>query len=263
MLLKKIPYLLWNAALVVDFVLVARVLRLFSRDPVRRRQLSIWNTQRISRKLLKSFHIKLQVKHPERLAALAKESYLLVANHSTYTDILLLSSLERLVFITSVEMGKNPFLGTITRLGGCLYTDRRKKVSLPAEIAKFSATIREGFKLVLFPEGTSTSGATICEFRKSLFQTAVDAHCQVLPVCIRYRRLDGQPITDANRDTISWYGDMTFLPHHWKLLAHRIEAELTILEPVPYDPQRSRGELSDLVHERLLQNFHSYHTQTI
>ncbi|NMD13031.1 MAG: 1-acyl-sn-glycerol-3-phosphate acyltransferase, partial [Candidatus Cloacimonetes bacterium] len=86
---------------------------------------------------------------------------------------------------------------------------------------------------------------------------AVDAQCPVLPVCIRYLGLDGQPIGDNNRDRITWYGDMTFLPHHWRLLGHSIEARVSFLEPIAFDPSRTRSELADLVRGRLLESFHA------
>jgi len=154
------------------------------------------------------------------------------------------------------EMGNNPVLGGITRLGGSLYTDRKKPVSLLGEIERFSATIRDGFKVVLFPEGTSTNGETIKEFRASLFQVAIGAQCQVLPVCISYQSVDGQPFGDANRDTVCWYGDMDFVPHFIGLLRHRITARISILDPIPYDPNISRAELSQKTRGLLLKTYH-------
>lgn len=257
MLARKLRDLLWHAWLLLDYGFIGVMIRLFTKDGIRRRSRSIANTRRCSRRFLKAFHFTLRIEGTHHLEAMRDKNYLLAANHSTYTDILLLAAQENVVFITSVEMGNNFFLGHLTKLGGCLYTERRKKVSLPAEIKRFAATLRQGFKVVLFPEGTSTDGSTIREFRRSLFQVAVDAQCPVLPVCIRYLSLDGQPIGPDNRDLIAWYGDMTFLPHHWRLLGHSIEARISFLEPIAFDPSRSRSELADMVRERLLESFHT------
>ncbi len=262
MLLNKIRYLVWHAWMLIDYSVSASLLRLKTKDPVRLRQLRLANNQRVTARFLKAFRVTLKVNGRERLEAMRDSAYLLIANHSTYLDVVLLAALERLVFITSEEMGKNPFLGDLTRLGGCLYTNRKKKVTLPGEIARFTETIRQGFKVVLFPEGTSTDGSSIKAFRKSLFEVAVRAQCPVVPVCIRYLSIDGQPVGPANRDLVAWYGDMSFLPHHLKILGHSMLVELTVLEPVAFDPQRGRGELSDLVYQRLLETFHAY-DQTI
>jgi 1-acyl-sn-glycerol-3-phosphate acyltransferase len=249
-------YLLHHLLLVADFFVYAFVIKLIYRDPIIQRHKLVKNTNRISRKFLKAFRIELSVNNPERLIALQDQPYLLVSNHVSYTDIILLASIENLVFITSVEMGANPFLGAITRYGGCLYTNRKKPVSLPGEIKKFITTIQEGFKVVLYPEGTSTSGETVKEFRKSLFEVPVRAQCPILPVCIRYTHLDGKQITGANRDYVCWYGDMTFVSHFMKLLGRKIRAEIEILDPLPVPGTKTRTELSEAVYAQIYASYH-------
>ena len=252
----KLPHLITNVVVLAFYYGWGSVLWQLNRDPVKRRKNATRFTSTMCRVFLKTLSINVRVEGREKLNALHNNSYLMVANHSSYTDILVLSSLENLVFITSVEMGNNPVLGGITRLGGSLYTDRKKPVSLPKEIERFSDTIREGFKVVLFPEGTSTDARTIKDFRASLFQVAIGARTTVLPVCISYQSVDGQPFGDANRDTVCWYGDMDFVPHFIGLLRHRYEVLVTVLDPIPYDPSLSRAELCNLTRERLLTTYH-------
>ncbi len=255
-MLLRFFYFLWHLYLVGDFFVVALLITITTPDPIKRRQKYARNTTRISRKFEKAFRMKVTVHNPERLHNLSANSYLAVCNHVSYTDIILLSALESFVFITSVEMGNNVFLGSITRYGGCLFTNRKKYVSLPQEIDKFARTIKEGFKVMLFPEGTSTNGETIKEFRSSLFQTAVIAKCPVLPICIKYRRLDGKTINVANRDLLYWYGDMDFAPHFMKLLRRRIEAEIYILESIPFREEKLRQTLSKEVYGQIHACFH-------
>jgi 1-acyl-sn-glycerol-3-phosphate acyltransferase len=241
----KILYILRHILLVGDYFSRAWVLNLIHRDPLARRRALIRNVSRSGRNFCKSLQISATVHNPQRLHELRDKAYLMVSNHVSYTDILVLAALEDLVFITSVEMGNNPFLGAITRLGGCLFTDRKNPVSLKDEIQRFSDTIAEGFKVLLFPEGTSTDGTGIRDFRRSLFQIALNVNCPILPVCIKYTKIDGEPITDSNRDLIAWYGDMTFAPHFLKLLNHKIEVEIHFLESIAQPAGKSRTELSD------------------
>ena len=254
--MRRITYFFWHLFLVADFVLNAQIIKLRTRNDILLRHRLVKNTNRIGRKFIKAFDIKLTLNNPERLEEFKDKNYLAVANHVSYTDIILLASLDGFVFITSVEMGKNPFLGSITKLGGCLYTDRKKYVSLPKEIEKFAATIKAGFKVMLFPEGTSTNGDTVNDFRKSLFQVALIAECPVLPICIRYKTLDGKAIDKNNRDLVYWYGDMDFAPHFMKLLGHSLEVEIDILDPV-YDPAiKTRQELSNGIHNQISACYH-------
>ncbi|MDP2172324.1 MAG: lysophospholipid acyltransferase family protein [Candidatus Cloacimonadaceae bacterium] len=256
MKIKKFLHFFWHLWLVIDFFAGAKLIRLREKDPIKRRQLYAKNTTRVGRKFLNAFSITVTTKGMEHLESMRGRSYLAIANHVSYTDILVLSSLESFVFITSVEMSRNPFLGDITRSGGCLFTDRKKPVSLPAEIENFATAVKQGFKVVLFPEGTSTNGETIHAFRKSLFQVALSAKTAIMPICVSYTHIDGKPISPENRDIVCWYGEMSFAPHFWKLMAHRIEVEVTILPPIEFDSHIKRGELSDIVYKQIHDCYH-------
>jgi lyso-ornithine lipid O-acyltransferase len=259
--LNKSFHFVWTAVNLGAFFLRAGVIRILARNPLKRRLLNIKNNTLTSRNFLKIFHIKLQVKNREHLEQLRGQNYLVVGNHASYLDIFMLAAQENYVFISSVEMSETPVLGEITRAGGCVFTDRKKVVSLPQEIARFAEIIRSGFKVVLFPEQSGTDGSDVREFRKSLFQVAVEASCTVLPVCIRYKRLDGKPVNDENRQVICWYRGIRFVQHLWNLLARRLEAEISFLDPIMYDPERKRGELSDLVYNEVNASFNGYDTQ--
>jgi len=251
----KLWYLLHNFFLLVEFSLRAALIKAVNRDPITQRRKLAHNTHRTAKKYLKSLKIRLSIHHSSRLQKMQEMSYLAISNHTSYTDILILASLQDFVFITSEEMGSSPFLGTITRNGGCLYTNRKKYVSLPKEIERFARTISDGFKVMLFPEGTSTNGDTVKQFRSSLFQTAYLAACPILPMCIRYLSLDGKPIDSSNRDLLYWYGDMTFSPHFWKLMGHSIEAEVHILEPIMHPDAYNRRDLSEQIHTLIKQTY--------
>lgn len=261
MWIVKSIHVFWHALILATFMCRTFFIRLYTKNPIKRRLREIKNTTFTSKWFLRSFHLKLRVKNPERLKELKDQSLLVVGNHSSLLDIFALGAQDNYVFITSQDMSETPVLGDILRSSGALYTDRKKKASLPQEIRRFSETVRNGFKVVLFPEQAGTDGSNVREFRKSLFQVAVEGCCTVLPVCIRYLRLDGKPVTDSNRSTICWYKGINMLKHYWDLLARRIEAELCFLDPVEYDPDRKRGELSDLVYEKVSEAFHSYDAQ--
>ncbi len=248
----------WHTLILARFFVRSYFIRLIAKNPVKRRLLEIKNTTRTSRHFLQAFNVKLRIKNPERLQQLKDQNYLVVGNHSSFLDIFLLGAVENFVFITSVDMSETPVLGDIIRKAGCLYTDRKKKVSLPDEIKRFSETLRSGFKVVLFPEQSGTDGSQVKEFRRSLFQVAVDAACIVVPVCIRYLRLDDKPVTDKNRSVICWYKGVNFFKYYWNLMARRLEAELCFLDPVEYDPLRNRTELAELVYAQVRDTFHSY-----
>ena len=186
MWIVKLFHSIWQMILLWSFICRSYFIRLFAKNPIKRRWLEIKNTTNASRKFLRAFHIKLKVKNQEILQKMKDKNYLLVANHSSLLDIFLLGAVDNYVFITSTEMSDTPIIGKIIRLGGCLYTDRKNKFSLPQEIKRFTDILGKGFKVVLFPEKPGTDGTKVNEFSPSLFQTAIDSASNVVPVCILY-----------------------------------------------------------------------------
>jgi 1-acyl-sn-glycerol-3-phosphate acyltransferase len=87
--------------------------------------------------------------------------------------------------------------------------------------------------ILIFPEGTSTSGEHLLPFQSAPFAAPLRAHAPVLPLTITYRRINGEPVSDANRDKIYWYGDMDFMTHFWGVLGLRsIEVAVRLHPPI-------------------------------
>lgn len=255
-MLNRISYISKHIYLLLIYYIRAWFITAFTKDPIKKRHKQAQNIHRNAKKFRKAFKMTLTVNNLERLKAFDGKPLLLVGNHVSYTDIVVLSALDELIFITSVEMGNNPVLGSITRLGGCLYTDRKNPQSLKDEIHRFGDVIMQGFKVVLFPEGTSTNGDTVLDFRRSLFEIASSSGAPILPLCVRYKRLDGKEIDESNRDSLYWYGDMTFLPHFLGLIGKSIEVEVTFLEPIFDTADKKRSDLSDMTHQQIKECFH-------
>jgi 1-acyl-sn-glycerol-3-phosphate acyltransferase len=78
--------------------------------------------------------------------------------------------------------------------------------------------MNSGVNIIVFPEGTTTDGSGVRDFKTSLFKLPLDLKRPVLPVSIMYSHIDSVPITPNMRDRIAWYGDMELLPHLWNLL---------------------------------------------
>ena len=180
------------------------------------------------------------------------KNYLIVGNHLSYVDILVYSSVRPAVFVTSVDLGETKFLGPMAELGGSIFVERRNRTSINRDLGVMRDTLRAGHDVVIFPEGTSTDGAGVLPFKKSLLMAAVDAQKDVLPIVFKYTEIDGQPINEINRDRICWYGDMSFGPHFLEILGTRkLKAELHYLEPIPVTSETTRHGLAELAHARI------------
>ena len=75
----------------------------------------------------------------------------------------------------------------------------------------------------------------------------------VVPVTLTYRRINQQPLSEANRDLVYWYGGMDFVSHFWGLLGiRRVEVSVKVHPRIDTsdvrNSSRSRKELSQTCH---------------
>ncbi len=147
----------------------------------------------------------------------AERPLMLVANHSSYLDILVLGSLAKVSFTPKLEIRSWPVIGFFCVLADCVFIERR-----PADMQRAKGEMEERLKenkvLALFPEGTTGDGFNIKPF-KSGFLNLVEAHDLPLqPVSIAYTHIAEEPLSAATRETVSWVGDASFAPHFLALL---------------------------------------------
>jgi len=184
----------------------------------------------------------------------------LVANHLSDLDVSILSSIMPLVFVAAVEVRETLFMGTMARLGGGYFVERRNKFQLYKELIMVRQLLDQGFNLALFPEGASSNGEGVQPFKNALFQAAIDAEAIVLPVCLNYRRLNGQPLTAQNRDRVFFYGNMGFTAHLAKLLTTRsIDVECRFLPAIPLVKTDSRQEIAQKAQRAIAEHYTSIH----
>jgi 1-acyl-sn-glycerol-3-phosphate acyltransferase len=120
---------------------------------------------------------------------------LIVANHVSWTDILVLAALFPARFVARGDILQWPLLGTIARLVRVVPIDRSRLRSLPGTVDTVASLLRDGSTVVAFPEGTTWCGTAFGSFRPAMFQAAVDADAQVLPVSISYLGAGGRAST--------------------------------------------------------------------
>lgn len=240
----------------VLYSLVALCLVLLPAGRAGRRSLLIRNTSLFSRVVLRLLGIRIAV-HRRGHHPPARGSCLVVANHVSYVDILVLAGLRPAVFITSIELRNTFPLGLLAWLGGSIFVERRSPAGLKKEIRDIEAVLRDGHAVVLFPEGTTSDGETVNPFKNSLFTAAIATGAPVLPVCLRYSRIDDRRITPANRDAVYYHGGTTFPAHAPRLLALRsVHMECVTCDPVPTHPGQSRKDLAAQCHAIISAEYH-------
>jgi 1-acyl-sn-glycerol-3-phosphate acyltransferase len=184
-------------------------------------------------------------------------NYLIIANHLSYTDILVVGALMPSVFITSVELKHTFPLGMLAWLGGSIFVERRSPAGLKQEIRQIEQVLAEGTAVALFPEGTTSDGDTVRPFKNSLITAAISTGASLLPVCIRYTTVNGHPVGTHNRDLVYYYGGTTFFEHLPRLLKLRtIDVECVVLRPISTHQHHSRKDLATRAHALIRAAYH-------
>lgn len=179
--------------------------------------------------------------------------FIMVSNHMSYIDALILASCFPVIFITSVEVQQSPFIGKLCTFANTLFVERRRRMQLPEEFKKIQETLHHGLSLAFFPEGTSSNGETVLPFKSALFGSfkGLRPEPPVIPVSIRYESINTQSVNENNRDLICYYGEMTFFPHLTTLLTTKeVRVGLEILDPVRGQLE-NRKEIAGIAYERI------------
>jgi 1-acyl-sn-glycerol-3-phosphate acyltransferase len=162
-------------------------------------------------------------------AQLEKGGYVIIANHVSYVDGIILGSLFPVVFVSKREVKSWPIIGQWTMLCGTIFVHRHRKELITLLIAEMSRKLNEEANILLFPEGTSTNGERMLPFQTAPLAAPLKNRSIIVPVTLTYKSIEDEPVSAANRDRVYWYGDMDFLTHFWGLLSLRgLEAIVTI-----------------------------------
>ena len=119
---------------------------------------------------------------------------LLACNHLSYLDIVVLAGTNRQVFLSKAEVRNWPIIGALTRCAGTLFVRRERKSDVAELQTAFAEVVTQGLPITIFPEGTSSDGATVLPFFSALLEPgrqselAGDAWLDRLPPRRRRRR---------------------------------------------------------------------------
>jgi 1-acyl-sn-glycerol-3-phosphate acyltransferase len=101
-----------------------------------------------------------------------KAPFFLVANHLSYCDIVLLLGHVPGVFVAKKELNEWPVIGYLTRLVGTIFVDRNSRRDAKRVLQAIDQRVASGDGVIVFPEGTSSSGGDVHPMRTALFEWA-------------------------------------------------------------------------------------------
>jgi 1-acyl-sn-glycerol-3-phosphate acyltransferase len=148
-----------------------------------------------------------------------------ISNHLSYLDILVFAASRPFIMVAKSDVRGWPGLGWLTSKAGTVYVTRGGgPATYPAVNRAMAEAYRSGLPVLFFPEGTTTDGTQVLEFRRGLFHSVLDEGVQLQVAALHYA--SGDPGISV-ADNVCWWGDALLLPHIWRLAqAECIEASV-------------------------------------
>lgn len=160
-----------------------------------------------------------------------KKNYVMVSNHQSQLDILLL---YRLFFpfrwVSKAEVFLLPFIGWNMFLNGYVRLKRGDKKSASEMMTQCEKLLSDNISVMIFPEGTRSDTGAIKPFKPGAFVLAKKMKKSILPLVINHTK-------DA-------------LPKHSLVITGRPEMEIEVLDEIPYEyfKDRTIDDISGMVH---------------
>lgn len=153
------------------------------------------------------------IKIEGRGKAIKGTTYVVISNHQSLLDILLLNCLRyRYKWISKVELKKVPVIGWYLKMADYIIIDRGNEDSKVEMLERSYNCLKGGISIMIFPEGTRSQDNDIGFFKRGAFQLALQANVPLLPVIID--------------------GTGGILPKHGLIFGSGHEIRIRVLDPV-------------------------------
>jgi 1-acyl-sn-glycerol-3-phosphate acyltransferase len=149
---------------------------------------------------------------------------LVVANHISWLDILVMLAVQPVRFVSKVDVKYWPLIGWLATNVGTLYIERASRRDALRVVHHIAEALREAPAgtpvhtssiIAVFPEGTTSDGTTVLPFHANMVQAAISAHAPVQAVALRYQ----DAATGALSLVPAYVDDDTLVSSVWRLLA--------------------------------------------
>lgn len=141
-----------------------------------------------------------------------RRPYVVVSNHESFVDILLISHLPwEMKWLSKVEILRIPVLGWDMWLAGDVPVERGTRKSALKAMRRCQEVLAHRVSVMMFPEGTRSVSEEMLPFKEGAFRLAIDSGVPILPLVVK--------------------GTRSALPKHgWRF--GRSDAEVRVLPPV-------------------------------
>jgi 1-acyl-sn-glycerol-3-phosphate acyltransferase len=184
---------------------LATILFLFPKmsQPAREARVQSWSLRMLG---LLGVHLELRGRPP------VTGPVLLVANHISWLDILVMNAARYCRFVSKSDVKRWPLIGTLATGGGTIYIERESRRDALRVVHHVAESLQRGEVVAVFPEGTTSDGVALLPFHANLIQAAISAGAPVQPVALSF--LDSK--TRVPSLTPCYIGEDTLVGSLWR-----------------------------------------------
>jgi 1-acyl-sn-glycerol-3-phosphate acyltransferase len=120
---------------------------------------------------------------------------MLVANHISWLDPLVIQTLQHSIFVAKQEVSQWPVVGLIAKRCEVIFVNRGSPSSTKKMVQSMSQALQQYRCIAGFPEGTSSEGHEVGLFHSNLFEVAIANSCEVIALTLRYKNQANQTMS--------------------------------------------------------------------
>ncbi len=139
---------------------------------------------------------------------------LLVCNHISWLDILVIHATRHCRFVAKSELREWPLIGTLATGAGTLYIERENRKDALRMVKEMACALKDGDVLAVFPEGTTGDGIDLLPFHANLIQSAIEANAPIQTLALQFVDATTHQISMAAK----FVGDDTLVQSIWSTL---------------------------------------------
>jgi len=122
---------------------------------------------------------------------------LCIANHISVFELMSLPIAYGCSFVGKIDIASYPLVGWIAKKFGVVFVDRRPSHATEALAAMSKQLHTASYPVVIFPEGTTTNGAYVREFKSAMFNMVEEINgLTIQPLVITYKTRRGKCVSD-------------------------------------------------------------------
>ncbi len=239
--LKSIYIWTVSALIILIWVPILAIMRLFDRDPV------LYRTGRMYRRLgyvLVRVNPNWKVEISGETIENPRNPYVVVANHQSMGDIPVVSNLPwEMKWVGKEELFKTPIVGWHMKLAGDIPVNRKGVRRWEQVAKKASFYLENKCSVMIFPEGTRTKDGSVGRFADGAFALAVMHQVPILPLVVE--------------------GTFDCLPKNSWLFGKAESMKVKVLAPIPTEGMTSSDvpELRERVHKLIVDQLTAWRSE--